>query len=128
MSMKKLIAMLNEWSNDHIWVNGNPNILVKRIMRIDQSTIRPNCIDIKIVIEDSTMIVNGVVSPFGLTETFSTSMYNPSTNDIPQNEVDRLKKDIYDFTIKVIKTREGHISNWIKAGDKIETTDPLSMK
>ena len=55
-------------------------------------------------------------------------MYNPSTNDIPQNEVDRLKKDIYDFTIKVIKTREGHISNWIKAGDKIETTDPLSMK
>ena len=128
MSMKKLIAMLNEWSNDHTWVNGNPNILVKRIMRIDQSTIRPNCIDIKIVIEDSTMIVNGVVSPFGLTETFSTSMYNPSTNDIPQNEVDRLKKDIYDFTIKVIKTREGHISNWIKAGDKIETTDPLSMK
>lgn len=126
--MKKLIAMLNEWSNDHTWVNGNPNILVKRIMRIDQSTIRPNCIDIKIVIEDSTMIVNGVVSPFGLTETFSTSMYNPSTNDIPQNEVDRLKKDIYDFTIKVIKTREGHISNWIKAGDKIETTDPLSMK
>lgn len=113
--------MLNEWSNDHTWVNGNPNILVKRIMRIDQSTIRPNCIDIKIVIEDSTMIVNGVVSPFGLTETFSTSMYNPSTNDIPQNEVDRLKKDIYDFTIKVIKTREGHISNWIKAGDKIET-------
>lgn len=128
MSMNKLIAMLNEWSNDHTWVNGNPNILVKRIMRIDQSTIRPNCIDIKIVIEDSTMIVNGVVSPFGLTETFSTSMYNPSTNDIPQNEVDRLKKDIYDFTIKVIKTREGHISNWIKAGDKIETTDPLSMK
>ena len=121
MSMKKLIAILNEWSNDHTWVNGNPNILVKRIMRIDQSTIRPNCIDIKIVIEDSTMIVNGVVSPFGLTETFSTSMYNPSTNDIPQNEVDRLKKDIYDFTIKVIKTREGHISNWIKAGDKIET-------
>ena len=128
MSMNKLKAMLNEWSNDHTWVNGNPNILVKRIMRIDQSTIRPNCIDIKIVIEDSTMIVNGVVSPFGLTETFSTSMYNPSTNDIPQNEVDRLKKDIYDFTIKVIKTREGHISNWIKAGDKIETTDPLSMK
>ena len=126
--MKKLIAMLNEWSNDHTWVNGNPNILVKRIMRIDQSTIRPNCIDIKIVIEDSTMIVNGVVSPFGLTETFSTSMYNPSTNDIPQNEEKKKKKDIYDFTIKVIKTREGHISNWIKAGDKIETTDPLSMK
>lgn len=126
--MEKLTKILSEWLNDHTWVGGNPNLLVKRDCRVDLSNQRPNYLEVEISISDATLIVNGTVAPFGLTKCFNTSQLNPSTNEIPQQELDRLKQEIEDFTKDVIKTREGHIANWVKSGDKVETTDPLSMK
>lgn len=126
--MEKLTKILSEWSSDHTWVGGEPNLLVKRTFRVDQSKQRPNCLDVKVSIFDSTMIINGTAAPFGLTKCFNTSQLNAPTNEIPQKEIDRLRQEIEDFTKDAIKTREGHIANWAKSGDKIETTDPLSMR
>lgn len=126
--MEKLIKILNEWSNDHTWVYGDPNLLVKRLFRVDESQQRPNHLDVIIAISDATLIVNGNIEQFGLSKQFFVNQRDILTNEIPQEETERLKAEIYDFTSKVIRIREGHIDNWVKAGDKLETTDPLSMK